>query len=104
MSGTDPRNFTYRAVANLAFTLSANDMVVNVTGMTADRIVTVPAGSADLTGRSFILVKDAAAFAAVITPASGTIDGAASVTLAASAIHGRIIVCDGTNWFTVASF
>lgn len=103
MSGTDPRNLTYRAVADAAITMTENDFVLNSTGMTAGRACTLLAGRADLAGRVVQIFKDAAAFALTIAPASGLIDGAASVTLAASAIHGRTIVCDGTNWFTIVS-
>jgi hypothetical protein len=51
-----------------------------------------------------VVQKDAAAQTITITPASGLVDGAASVTLASGAVHARRLFCDGTGWWSNANF
>ena len=64
--------------------------------------ITLPA-SADCAGRMITLKKTTAdAVAATITPASGTIDGAANNAAIDAAQDTLTIYCDGTNWHIIA--
>lgn len=103
MSGFDNISETVRTVAATA-TLTANDYDVLFIGITGNSVANLPAVASLPPGRCYRIYKDAAAFTVTITPASGTIDGAATKVLAASAVHAAVIVTDGTNWFSVASY
>lgn len=105
MSGFDNLSETLRTVA-VSGPVTLSDYNILVLGATGAVTLTLPAVSLTSVppGRVFRIYKDAAAFAVTITPASGLIDGAASKTLAASAIHGCTIVTDGTNWFSTSSY
>lgn len=60
--------------------------------------VTLPASSA---GRSVTVKKvDSSSNAVTVTPGSGTIDGAASLSLTVQ-YASRDFLCDGTNWLQV---
>jgi hypothetical protein len=103
MSGFDNTSETTRTTA-VATTLTANDFDLIVAGQTGNIVVTVPSGALTIPGRVYSVTKDAAAFTVTLTPAAGTINGAANIALAASAFHGAIFVTDGTNWFTKALY
>lgn len=103
MSGFDNISETVRTVSATT-TLTANDYDLLVLGATGAVTVNLPAVAGLPPGRTYRIYKDAAAFAVTITPASGTIDGSATKALAASAAHAAIIVTDGTNWFSTASY
>lgn len=103
MSGFDNLSETVRTVSATG-AVAANDYDVLVIGATAAVTLTLPAVANLAPGRVFRIYKDAAAFAVTIAPAAGTIDGAANISLAASAKHAATVLTDGTNWFTVASY
>jgi len=103
MSGFDNLSETTRTVAVTGPVL-LSDYDVLVLGATGAVNLTLPAANTMPPGRTFRIYKDAAAFAVTITPASGLIDAAATKTLAASAVHACIIVTDGTNWYSTASY
>jgi hypothetical protein len=91
-----------RAVADTATTVTIADMTVAYTTLTAARIVTLPAAST-ATGQEFT-VKDESGSCngtrtLTITPASGTIDGAATKVLN-TAYATATVYSNGTNWFT----
>lgn len=88
-----------RAVAGNA-QLSAGDFAVLVTTGAGAVAITLPAAPA--AGRVCAVKKvDAGAGAVTVTPAAGTLDGAANQQLAAQN-HGVLVIFDGANWFTVA--
>jgi hypothetical protein len=103
MSGFDNLSETTRTTAVTGPVL-LSDYDVLVLGATGAVILSLPAVASIAPGRTFRIYKDAAAFTVTITPASGLIDGAASKVLAASAVHACIIVTDGTNWYSTASY
>ena len=103
MSGYDNTSETVRTTAG-STTLTNNDYDLLVLSATGAVTVTVPAGSSVQPGRFYRIYKDAAAQTITISPASGTIDGASSTTLASGAAHAKGIITDGTNWFTVSSY
>lgn len=103
MSGFDNISETVRTVSATT-TLTANDYDLLVLGATGAVTVNLPAVAGLPPGRMFRVYKDAAAFAVTIVPASGTIDGAANKSLAASAVHAATVVTDGTNWFSTTSY
>lgn len=103
MSGYDNTSETVRTTA-VGTTLTNNDYDLLVLGATGAVAVTVPAGSSVQPGRFYRIYKDAAAQTITITPASGTIDGGANITLASGAKHAAGIITDGTNWFTVTNY
>lgn len=80
--------------------MSGTDCALNVTTGASAVTITLPA--APVAGRIAQVKKvDAGAGAVAVTPASGTLDGAASQSLAAQN-HGILVQSDGTNWFTIA--
>jgi hypothetical protein len=98
MSGNDNTSFTTRSVT-LATTLTANDFVLICTASSA-YAVTLPTADLIQPGRSYVVIKDAGAFAVTITATGGdTINGAATEVLAASAFHAVTLFSDGLNWF-----
>lgn len=94
MSGLDNTSYTTRIASGVNVTLTNNDSVVIMTN-TGAKAVAVPAGSAVQPGRVYFLVGQVAG-TAVLTPASGTINGAATYTQAATS--SLAIVSDGANW------
>lgn len=69
---------------------------------TGAQTITLPA-SADCAGRMITFKKTTAdAVAATLTPASGTIDGAATNAAIDAAQDTLTIYCDGTNWHIIA--
>lgn len=92
-----------RKIADAAATLaSATDETLVYTSLTAARSITVPAS---LTGQVYT-VKDGSGNCSptkvlTITPAAGTIEGAASITIT-SPYGYATIQFDGTNWSVVA--
>lgn len=103
MSGFDNISETVRTSA-VTTTLTANDYDVLFIGIAGNVVANLPAVATLPPGRAYRVYKDAAAFTVTITPAAGTIDGAATKVLAASAVHAAVFVTDGTNWFSVASY
>lgn len=103
MSGFDNVSETVRTTA-ISTTLTNNDFNLLVLGATGAVAVTLPSGSSVPPGRTYRIYKDAAAQTVTIAPATGTVDGAANTTLAASAVHAKRFVTDGTNWFTTAAY
>lgn len=106
MSGYDNNSWTTRSSSATSNTLTATDsrlLLLSLTGATA---VTLPAaGSTSCpAGRVYWVYKDASAQTVTITPASGTVDGGASTTLATGAVHSKAFINDGTNWFTLAAY
>lgn len=100
MSGFDNTSFTTRTTAATTDTLTATDSVVIYTAATA-KAVTVPSGALIQPGRQYAVINTAAG-AVTLTPAAGTINGAANLAVTAST--GRAyIVSDGTNWFSISA-
>jgi hypothetical protein len=99
MSGFDNTSFTVRTTAATTDTLTATDYVVIYTATSA-KATTVPSGALVVPGRKYEIINTAAG-AVTLTPAAGTINGAANLAVTAST--GRaVIVNDGTNWFTIS--
>lgn len=100
MSGFDNTSFTVRTFAGTSDILTNQDSVTIYTNATA-KAVTVPSALLVQPGRRYVVINTAAG-AVTLTPATGTINGAATLVVTAST--GRAdIVSDGTNWFTVTS-
>lgn len=98
MSGFDNTSETVRATAVTAETLTNNDYVV-FHSPTANATITLPAVALVQPGRAYTVVKSAAAFTVTLDGAGAeTINGAATLVLAASAFHGAKIVSTGTEW------
>jgi len=69
---------------------------------TGAQAITFPP-SADCAGQTLAFKKTAAAaVAATLTPASGTIDGAATSAVIDAAQDSLTVYCDGTNWHIIA--
>lgn len=74
---------------------SAQNETVEVTCSSAALVITLPVSVA---GRRYNIKKmDATAYAVTITPTSGTIDGAANLSIA-SQYQAFTVVSDGTNY------
>jgi len=82
------------------YPMVAGDSTVLVTTAAGAIAITLPA--APVTGRVVWVKKvDAGAGTVVITPAAGTLDGAASQTLTGQNT-GIMVQFDGANWWTIA--
>jgi hypothetical protein len=64
--------------------------------------VNLPAPSAALAGKIYLLSKDTSAIAVAVGAAGGSVLGCTS--LVTSAVHGAFYFCDGTNYYTVAQY
>lgn len=104
MSGFDNTSETVRTTSATSVTLTANDYDVLLVSLTGATAVALPSGPLTQPGRLYRVYKDASAQTVTITPATGTVDGAANTTLATGAIHAKAFLSDGTNWFTVTAY
>jgi hypothetical protein len=83
------------------YQLGAADFAVMVTTGAAAVAITLPAAPA--AGRLVAVKKvDAGVGAVTVTPAAGTIDGAANAVLGAQG-HGVLLHFDGANWWALAA-
>lgn len=103
MSGNDDLSFTTTKTSATSYTMTKSDYFLTLQSLTGATAVTLPDPTTVPSGRPFYVQKDGSAQTVTISSAgSGQVDGGASVTLATGAVHGRIIISDGTNWWTVA--
>ena len=103
MSGFDNLSETTTTTA-VSYVVPLSDYNVLVLAAAGAVAVTLPSAVLAGRGRIFRVYKDAAAQTITITPAAGLIDGAANTTLATGAIHGKMFVSDGANYFTLAAY
>lgn len=90
------------AAKSAAYTMTAADYMVDVSGAAASVTITLPA-AAGITGTVYVIKRSDATWNTVIDGnAAETIDGAATITLSAQ-YQSRTIVSDGTNWKVIAS-
>lgn len=93
---------TLAATGDVTLTTADLDKLILLPS-TGAQAITLPA-TADCSGRGFIFKKTTAnAVAATLTPASGTIDGAATNAQIDAAQDMLHIISDGTNWHIVAA-
>lgn len=88
-------------VTNANVTATANNYTIEIKGLTAARVVTLPAHVAGT--RVMVFVSDGSCSAGnkiTVTPASGTINGAATYDLT-SAYAVCEVISNGTNWTIV---
>lgn len=103
MSGFDNiSETTVTTAVNYTATLADYNVLVLAAGGAVG--ITLPSAVLAGRGRIFRVYKDAAAQTITITPAAGLIDGGASTTLATGAIHGKMFVSDGANYFTLSAY
>ncbi len=89
------------ATGNVTLTTADLDRVILLPS-TGAQAITFPA-SADCAGHTITFKKTTAdAVAATLTPASGTIDGAANNAVIDAANDSLTVYCDGTNWYIIA--
>lgn len=92
---------TLAATGDVTLTSADLDRVILLPS-TGAQAITLPA-SADSAGHTITFKKTTAnAVAATLTPASGTIDGAATNAVIDAAQDSLTIFCDGTNWHIIA--
>jgi len=103
LSGFDNTSFTVRSSTAAAEILTNNDYVLLLTPGAATA-VTLPSAALVQPGRTYFVYKTAAAFTVTITPATGTVDGAANTTLLTGQVHAKRFISDGTNWFTISEY
>ena len=93
-----------------SYAASLSDYIIEVSDTTASRTITLPApstpGATSNVGK-VLIIKDSSGAALsggnpiIVAPASGTIDGVASINIAQD--YGSIMVyCNGTSWFSDA--
>lgn len=114
MSGFDVINNTVNggvsgtpgAILTAAYTVTANDSVLQWNATGAAFNVTLPAASAAYAGKVYVLVQTTSTTNQVtVKTAGGTINGTAGgtgVAQTASKIGMGLAFCDGTNWFMSA--
>lgn len=90
------------SVSDAAYTALVGDYFIAYTALTAGRTVTIPTAAAGNKGQVYIVKNQSAgAFAITISPATGTVDGAASVaTTAAGRAPAVRVYSDGAAWYT----
>jgi hypothetical protein len=89
-------------IADTIYTALSTDYLIAYTSLTAGRTVTIPTAAAGNNGQVYVIKNESAgAFAITIAPASGTIDGAASVATTAVARAPAVrVYSNGAAWFT----
>lgn len=106
ISGLDDTSETLRTATGTTDTITANDYNVFYTN-TGAKAVTLFGAASVIPGRTYCLVNGNTG-AITVTPASGTIQGGATLTIAAgttTAYHAAIIVSDGVgNWILKANY
>jgi len=103
ISGLDDTSWTVRSVT-AATTLTNNDYILLCNPAGGAFTVTVPAASSVQPGRNYIVRSTGTTNAVTVSPASGTINGAASVTLPSGATPASTeLYSDGTNWFSLGA-
>lgn len=102
MSGNDNISYTVTKVTAAAYTATVNDSVILCDPSAGAITITIPqAGAEWQSGRMLFIRSTGNTNTVTITPTTSTIDGGASITLAAAAVHGAVIVSDGTNYFSL---
>lgn len=102
MSGNDNISYTVTKVTAAAYTATVNDSVLLCDPSGGAITITIPqAGAEWQSGRVLYIRSTGTTNAVTIQPTTSTIDGASSISLASAAVHGAMIVSDGTNYFTV---
>lgn len=84
------------------YTVLGKDKVVLADGTGGGFTVTLPAASLRKNAQPITIKRISAAGNITIASAGGTIDGAATVTLAAQWAM-RTVISNGTNWIVIAS-
>lgn len=102
MSGNDNISYTVTKVTAAAYTATVNDSVLLCDPSGGAITITIPqAGAEWQSGRTLYIRSTGTTNAVTITPTTSTIDGGANISLASGAVHGVMIVSDGTNYFSI---
>lgn len=102
MSANNSNGLTVVTVTGTTDTIDATDDIVIYTN-TAAKTATLPAVASVPKGKVYRFSNQATG-TVTITPAAGTINGAANVVLAAGAAGAPTVlglVSDGANWFSI---
>lgn len=90
----------YKKVTGATAATYADEVIGCVAG--AAYTVTLP-GAAPI-GKIYAVIKDDGAHIVTVTPSSGLIEGESSVTLAADARHGILVISNGTDYQLLAAY
>jgi len=102
MSGNDNISYTITKVTAAAYTATVNDSVLLCDPSAGAITVTVPqAGAEWQSGRMLMIRTTGTTNTVTVTPTTSTIDGGASLVLASGAVHGALIISDGTNYLSL---
>lgn len=106
ISGFDVINETITSGLTANYTVTLNDTILKWDATGGAFSVTLPAASAALAGKVYVLVQTTSSTNQVtVKTAGGTINGVAAgtgVAQTASKIGVALAVCDGTNYFMSA--
>lgn len=106
MSAMNSNGLTVRTTAATTDTILATDDVCVYTAGTAKAVALPNAALSTVQLGKVYRIVNAGAGALTITPAAGTIDGAATRVMVTAPTNGtpgtQIVVSDGTNWRTIA--
>lgn len=98
MSANNSNGLTVTSVAGTAYAVLATDDFVAFTNTSA-KTATLPAVASVPRGKIYHLANTATG-TVTVSPAAGTIDGAATLVLAATSGRATLI-SDGTNWLSI---
>lgn len=105
MSGLDNTSLTTRASTAVTDTLTNTDYVLLCNPAGGAQTINLPAVASIQPGRAYFVRTTGTTNSVTIDGAGAeTIDGAATKVLASGAIHGCLLVSDGTAWFTIEQF
>ena len=105
MSGLDNTSFTVRSSTATSETLTNNDYVLLCNPSGGAQTVNLPAVASVQPGRAYFVRTTGTTNTVTLDGfGSETIDGASTKMLASGAIHGALVVTDGTAWFTIEQF
>lgn len=104
MSGFDNISLTVTSVTATTYTATATDTVIlcDPAGGAITLTLPTPGTTTCPSGRPYYVRSTGTTNAVTIDPAgSVTVDGASTISLASGAVHGAVLVNDGTNWFSI---
>lgn len=97
-SRAQPHVAVHTAVADINYTIVANDTIIGFTSLTGARTVTLPAANSVKPGKQFAIKDESGNCSAGNTiTVSGTIDGGNNVVLNTSYANLRLY-SNGTSW------
>lgn len=100
MAAWNSNGLTTRTVTGTSDVLTFQDDVVIFTNTSAKSVAISGSNDARLQKGKVYFLSNQATGAITVTPSAGTIDGAATLTVAATTGRAQLVF-NGANWFTI---